>query len=211
MAQFRCNDIDDMSKAYRTHFINSLSGFKSANLVGTQCAKRNTNLAIISSTFHLGADPSLMGFINRPHSVDRHTLENLMDTGYFTLNHVNPSIIEQAHQTSARYPREESEFSATGLQEHWVEGIDAPFVKESHVQIGLAYKEHHTLINQTVLVIAEVVYVNVPDHCIEPDGLINIETCESTVVSGLDNYHSTQKLKRLSYAKPHKELQVLES
>jgi hypothetical protein len=42
---------------------------------------------------------------------ERHTLHNLLDTGYFvTLNHVQTSFYRQAHQTSARY--QTSEFEA---------------------------------------------------------------------------------------------------
>ncbi|HBF47730.1 MAG TPA: flavin oxidoreductase, partial [Shewanella frigidimarina] len=47
-------------------------------------------------------------------SVPRHTFENIMQTGLYTINHVNQSIYEQAHQTSARYDKDESEFEATG-------------------------------------------------------------------------------------------------
>lgn len=210
MAQFTSLDISSMSKQYRTHFINSLSGFKSANLIGTCSKDQKTNLAIISSAFHIGADPSLMGFINRPHSVDRHTLENLIATRYFTLNHVNTQIIEAAHQTSARYERDESEFDATGLNEHWVEGIHAPFVNDSIIKVGLEYKEHHTLLNDTVLVIGEIVYVDVPDAYLGEDGLVDIEKCATVAVSGLDTYHTPKKVKRLAYAKPNKAPQVIE-
>jgi flavin reductase (DIM6/NTAB) family NADH-FMN oxidoreductase RutF len=210
MTQFTFTDIQNMSSRYRVHFINSLSGFKSANLVGTVSKNQESNLAIISSAFHIGAEPALMGFINRPHSVDRHTLENLIETGYYTLNHVHTHIIDQAHQTSARYEREQSEFTETGLQEHWVDGIPAPFVAESHVRIGLRYKEHHDLLNGTVMVIGEVIHVEVPENSINNDGLIDLHQCESVVVSGLDTYHTPNKGKRLAYAKPNQSPQVLE-
>ena len=92
-------------------FINSLSGYKSANLVGTKSKTGQENLSIVSSVVHLGANPPLMGFVVRPHSKDspRHTFENLESTSFFTLNHVNDKIIKESHQTSARYPREVSE------------------------------------------------------------------------------------------------------
>jgi flavin reductase (DIM6/NTAB) family NADH-FMN oxidoreductase RutF len=210
MPLFTFTDIQNMPSRYRVHFINSLSGFKSANLVGTVSKNHESNLAIISSAFHIGAEPALMGFINRPHSVDRHTLENLIETGYYTLNHVNTDIIDQAHQTSARYTREQSEFAETGLQEHWVDGIPAPFVTESHIRIGLRYKEHHSLLNGTVMVIGEVIHVETPENSISDDGLIDLHQCESVVVSGLDAYHTPNKGKRLAYAKPKQSPQVLE-
>ena len=53
--------IDDMDKAFRAMFINSLSGFKSANLLGTRAADGSSNLSVVSSAVHLGAHPPLIG------------------------------------------------------------------------------------------------------------------------------------------------------
>lgn len=211
MKHFEQSDIHAMTQRFRANFINSLSGFKSANLVGTVSKDQQTNLAIISSAFHIGADPALMGFINRPHSVDRHTLENLIDTGYYTLNHVHTGIIDQAHQTSARYERDESEFTEVGLTPLWREGFAAPFVDESFVRIGLQYKEHHTLLNNTVMVIGEIVMVDVPESSVKDDGLVDMTITNTVAVSGLDTYHSPKKIKRLAYAKPKQATQTIES
>ena len=51
---------------YRGNLINSLSGFKPASLIGTSDDQGRTNLAIFSNIVHLGADPALVGFVNRP-------------------------------------------------------------------------------------------------------------------------------------------------
>ena len=116
MKQFySIDDIENMELRFKTAFINSLSGFKSLNLIGTIDASGNNNLAIFNSVFHVGANPALMAFVVRPDSVERHTLENILQTNYYTINHVNQSIIKQAHQTSARYSKYQSEFAATGL------------------------------------------------------------------------------------------------
>ncbi len=210
MTIFDQHTIEAMPQRFRVNFINSLSGFKSANLIGTVSETGQTNLAIISSAFHLGADPALMGFINRPHSAERHTLENLLQTGYYTLNHVNSDILNAAHQTSARYPREQSEFEATNLTEEWYEGINAPFVAQSRVHVGLKYQEHLTLSNKTVLVIGEIIHVKIQENCVREDGLIDIDTTDSVAVSGLDSYHKPNKIRRLSYEKPNTAPQVLE-
>ena len=210
MLTFAKIDIKKMNQRYRANFVNSLSGFKSANLVGTISTQKHTNLAIISSAFHIGADPALMGFINRPHSVDRHTLENIIETKSYTLNHVNTGIIDAAHQTSARYERQQSEFTETGLTEYWVEGITAPFVTQSHVRIGLNYKEHHTLLNNTVMVLGEIIWAEVPNQSIQPDGLVDMNITQTVAVSGLDSYHAPKKIKRLSYAKPNSQAYVID-
>lgn len=197
-------DFTDMPERFRVNFINSLSGFKSANLIGTIDSSQNTNLAIVSSVVHLGANPPLMAYINRPASVARHTLDNIITTGQFTINHVNQDIIDQAHQTSARYAQGHSEFRATELTEQFIDNFKAPFVQQSRIKIGLSYVEHHTLLNNTVMVIGEIKHAQVSSEAIGDDGLIDIESLGTVAVSGLDTYHRTATVKRLAYAKPDK-------
>ncbi len=202
---FTSEEIHHMETRYRAAFINSITGFKSACLLGTTDKNGQTNLAIFSSVFHLGSNPALIGFINRPDSVDRHTLDNIMETGFYTINHIHEPIFRQAHQTAARYPKEISEFEATGLTPEYIEPIKAPFVQESPIKIGLEFAERHELaINGTILVIGKIIYVSLPESCLLEDGSVQIEQVGSLTISGLDTYHSTEKLARLSYAKPDK-------
>ncbi|MEC7182721.1 MAG: flavin reductase [Bdellovibrionota bacterium] len=202
-------EIIEMESRYRVHFINSLSGFKSANLVATVDKKGRENLSIVSSCFHLGADPALIGFISRPHSVPRHTLENILETEYFSINHVNKDIIKNAHQTSARYEKEESEFLHCKLTSTYEKNFKAPFVEESKIKIGLKKEEVIRLKNNTELVIGKIELVIIPENCLKKDGFIDIEKSESICVSGLDSYHFTNKVARLSYAKKNKDLEEL--
>ena len=196
-----------MEKQERVHFINSIGGFKSVCLVGTQNKEKQTNLAIIDSLIHIGSNPPLFGILFRPGVVERHTMENILETHYYTVNHINESIYRQAHQTSARYERKQCEFEATGLNAVYKKSFFAPFVEESNVQIALEYKEKIDLtINNTVLIIGEVKEVYFPVDCIQMDGYMDIEKANSITCSGLDSYHTTQRLDRLSYAKPDKEL-----
>jgi flavin reductase (DIM6/NTAB) family NADH-FMN oxidoreductase RutF len=199
---FTKDRIDALETRTRAHFINSLSGFKSANLIGTQDIQGNTNLSIVSSVIHLGANPPLVGMIIRPHSVARHTFENILQTGFYTINQVNQSIYTQAHQTSARYDRDESEFDATGLTAEYLMGFKAPFVKESRLKYSVKLAEHqHLAINGTEFVIGEIVDVYVEDSAVEADGFIDLDTIETVAITGLDSYHTTAKLARLPYAK----------
>ena len=200
---FTGDDILNMETRKRAAFMNSLSGFKSASLIGTIDNQNKTNLAIFSSVIHLGSNPALVGFINRPDTVDRHSFENILATNCFTINHINKSIYKQAHQTSARYPKDISEFDATSLTTEYINEFKAPFVKECHIKYGLEFIEKHELkINGTILVIGKVVEVILPESCLLPDGAIDIELAETVAISGLDSYHATQKIARLSYAKP---------
>lgn len=190
-------------KRNRAALINSLSGFKSANLLGTMDSKNRTNLTVVSSAFHLGADPALLGVIFRPHSVPRHGLENLLETKVFTLNHINSSILKAAHQCAARYPKDVSEFEATGLTPLFKEGFKAPYVGESLIQLGLEVAQHIPLeINGTEMIIAEIKHLYAPQECLQQDGYLDIEKAQSLSLSGLDSYHKTQRIERLSYAKP---------
>ena len=200
-----CDEIMNMEKQERVHFANSLGGFKSVGLIGTQNNKNQTNLAIVDSILHIGSNPPLFGMVFRPGVVERHTLENILQTGFYTINHINEKIYKQAHQTSARYDRNCSEFDVTGLTPEYKNNFLAPFVKESKVKLAMEFKERITLsINNTVLVIGEVKEVYFPENCIQKDGFLDIEKAESITCSGLDSYHKTTQISRLSYAKPDK-------
>jgi flavin reductase (DIM6/NTAB) family NADH-FMN oxidoreductase RutF len=208
---FSKDDIVQLEQRYRAQLINSLSGFKSANLIGTVDKSGNENLAIVSSVFHLGANPPLIGMIIRPHSVPRHTLENLLETEVYTINHVSEDIFINAHQTSARYEKLDSEFNAVNLSPQYLNNFQAPYVSKSKVKIGLALRSSQTLeINNTELVIGEVVELHVEDSAIGPDGFVDIESLNTVALSGLDSYHKTQKLGRLKYAKTSEPPQFLD-
>lgn len=196
-------DFIGMDQRFRAAFFNSLGGFKSLTLVGTINGKQQTNLSAVSSVFHIGANPPLIGMIFRPDSVERHTLENIMETGQYTFNHVTEAFYIAAHQTSARYPREISEFDACGLAPFYSSRIIAPYVQQSPIKIGLELAERIELkINGTVLVLGKIVETIVPEICICEDGFVDLELAGTITVSGLDSYHTTNKLARLPYAKP---------
>ena len=195
--------IMEMEQRQRAHLINSIGGFKSVALIGSTDTKGQTNLAIFSSIVHIGSNPPLLSFIMRPDSVERHTLANILDTRFYTINHINADMYEKAHQTSARYPKNVSEFEATGLKPLFKDDFVAPFVAESHIQIGMEFKERIEIsINQTIMIIGEIKAIHFPSDCLLDDGFMNIEKAGTISVSGLDSYHTTQVLKRLEYAKP---------
>lgn len=196
-----------MEKHYRANFVNSLSGFKSANLIGTISDKGVTNLALFSSVIHVGANPPLMGMLFRPVSVARHTYENIKAAGQFTINHVHSSIYKRAHQTSARYPDGVSEFTECGLTPEYTDAVKAPYVKEAQVKIGLSFEEEkHILANDTIFLIGRIEEILLPDNSILEDGVLDIESAGTIAISSLNSYHTTGLLGRLPYAKPDKPL-----
>ncbi len=196
---FTYESIMALPKYYKTHLINSLGGFKSVALLGTIDGNQKTNLAIFSSIFHIGANPPLMALIFRPSPPKRDTLRNILETKFYTINHLNESIYKKAHQTSARYDSNISEFEVTGLIPEFKNEFIAPFVKESHIQIGLEFKERIDItINSTIMIIGQINEVFIPENCIGPDGFVDIEMANTITCSGLDSYHKTQRLDRLS-------------
>lgn len=197
----------DLPQRTRANFINSLSGFKSANLIGTQSVKGVNNLSMVSSVFHMGAHPPLMGMLIRPHTVKRDTLQNIKDTGVYTINHVHTSFAAKAHQCSANYPSEESEFEAVGLTPKLSSLVKAPFVVESIIRIALKVEQITVIeLNQTELVIGAVVEVELDDDIMFEDGYLDLERAQSVAVSCLDSYHTTARIDRYGYAKPNKTL-----
>ncbi len=200
---FNKTDIQGWEQRYRAAFINSLGGFKSLVLVGSRNLNGSSNLAPFSSLFHIGANPPLFGLIFRPDTVERHTLSNILSSRVFTVNHVAESFYKAAHQASARYPAEVSEFDATGLTEEIKPGFYAPFVKESHIKIGAAFRQKIDIErNGTIMLLAEIKYVSVPEKAIMADGFVDLEKAGTVTCSGLDSYHTTNRIARLSYAKP---------
>ncbi|MEI8136155.1 MAG: flavin reductase [Bacteroidota bacterium] len=203
--EFFSKDIEAFDKLYRSSFINSLGGFKSVVLIGTCNSQKQENLSIFSSLFHIGANPALCGIVVRPSEVPRHTLNNILETKSYTVNHITEDFYKNAHQTSARYNQSESEFEAVKLIPEYKHSILAPFVKESKLNFACELQQKIDLeINGTILLIGKIVYVNVPESSIMNDGFIDLEKSGSITVSGLDSYHATKNIERLSYAKVNK-------
>ena len=134
---FNTDQINDLEKIKKINLINSCSGYKSANLIGSISNEGITNVAVFSSITHLGSNPPTLGFIVRPTTVPRDTYKNIMESGIFTINHVYEDILEDAHHTSAKYEEEISEFDITELEAEYHNDCKAPFVKGSPVQMEM--------------------------------------------------------------------------
>ena len=207
---FSLRDIENFEQRYRGRLINCLSGVKSANLIGTIDKNKQTNLAIVSSVVHLGANPALIGFVQRPTSVERHTYENILTQKEYTINAVTSAISNKAHQTAARYPKSVSEFEAVGLTAEFHSTCAAPFVKESPLKLHIKLEEILPIsLNQTKFIIGSIQGIFLPDAVLLPDGHLALEKLNLTGVLGLDTYVSLQKEARYSYAKPDQPLKTL--
>lgn len=202
--QFNIGEVQQWDRWYRANFLNSIAGFRAACLVGTVNTQCVANLSVFSQIVHLGADPALVGLINRPRAATPHTLKNIEDSGSFTLQHIPKQWIHQAHQTSAKYSDDVSEFSATGLTPFYVPGIVAPFVKECSIAWAAQLVEIVPIThNNTFLIIGKIETLFAPEHCIQADGFIDITLAQSVASVGLDAYFEASLLERIPYAKPN--------
>jgi flavin reductase (DIM6/NTAB) family NADH-FMN oxidoreductase RutF len=204
---YNLNDIADFETRFRANFINSLGGFKSVVLIGSKSTIGNENLAVFSSLFHLGANPALCGIVVRPNEIKQNTLGNILNTKQYTVNHIMPSILKKAHQCSAKYDEGISEFREVGLQAEYVDEIKAPFVRESKLKFACEFVQKIDIeLNSTFIIIGKIVKVIVPGEMVLPDGFVDIEKLETITCCGLDSYHTTTKIARLSYAKVGKNI-----
>jgi flavin reductase (DIM6/NTAB) family NADH-FMN oxidoreductase RutF len=206
MIHYSRTDIDQMDKIFRLNLINSCTGFKSANLLGTKSLNDVSNVAVFSSITHLGSNPPLIGFVLRPTTVPRDTYRNIKDTGVFTVNHIYSDIIEDAHHTSAKYPDEVSEFTKTDLEEEFLGDFPAPFVKGAKIRLGCRFlNEYEIKENDTLLLVSAVEHVFIADQDIQQeDGWLKLENANTVTINGLDGYATTSLLDRYAYARPKK-------
>lgn len=192
----------DLSTRHYANLINSLSGYKSAHLMGTVDATGRENLTVLNSVVHVGSDPACVGMIFRPHTVEKHGFENMLESGYLTLNAISSIIYRAAHQSSARYNRDQSEFDAVNLSPEYRDNFYAPFVKESPVKYALRLVERYDIkYNPTHFIVAAIEAVYVPESIIGKDGFLDLSKADVMTISGLDAYCSVTVKDRLPYAK----------
>jgi flavin reductase (DIM6/NTAB) family NADH-FMN oxidoreductase RutF len=184
------------------NFFNTLSGFRSSVLIGSTDGKDHHNVGIFNSLVHLGANPPLLGFILRPTTVKRDTYNNILATKYYTINHISKQMIDAAHQTSASYDATTSEFDATGLTSELDHSEKAPFVVESPVSFLMEFKEEHSIINGTRLIVGAIREVRLNESMIEEDGSLKMADQDLIVTSGLYHYHGVNLIKKKTYARP---------
>lgn len=195
-------DIGQLDRRYRMHLLNTLPGIKNVSLIGTQDRAGRSNLAIFNSLVHIGAHPPYLGFVLRPLTVNRQTYQNLKANEAFTVNMVTESIVKAAHQTSAKYAPGESEFAATGLTEWYSDHLQAPYVAESPVRIGLTFaEEQHIKANDTWLIVGAVEEIYFPETAVRATGHMDLNQLEAVGVAGLDSYYGLKWITQLGYAR----------
>lgn len=211
MKHINSQDIEKMHRFYRGNLINSITGYKSASLLGTTSTDGIDNVAVFSSVTHLGSNPAMFSFIQRPLGYGAgNTYENLKSTGVITLNHISESLIKQAHLSSQKFPEDISEFEALHIEKVNREGIIAPFVKDSPIQIAASYvNDYYLEENRCRLVICKITDIFLKDGIQLEDGWVSLEKAGSVTINGLDAYGTAQIKERWSYAESGEEITQL--
>ena len=195
-------DLMSGDQYFRRNLVNSLVGFKSANLIGTCSSAGRSNLSLISSVVHVGASPPIQGFIMRPLTVERQTYQFIRRTGQYTINHVHSSFIDKAHYASAKFDAHTSEFTECQLTEEYLGKWKAPFVREAHLKLAMSYlSEYEIKENGTILILGTVERIFIDHDCLLPDGNIDLGIAQSVAVSGLECYYTSKKEAQFSYAR----------
>ena len=201
--EFTRTHIDSLPHLYKINLINSCSGYKSANLIGSISKDGQENVAVFSSVTHFGSNPPLLGLVFRPLTVPRNTYVNIKETGYFTINHIQQSFIEDAHHTSAKYEKDISEFSKTNLTPEYLTNSKVPFVKESSVKMLMKYEEeYHIKANNTLLLLGAIEHLFIEDSLLHEDGFIDLAKANTATINGLDGYACPKENNRHGYQRP---------
>ena len=195
-------EIQGWERVYRANFINCLTGFKPVSLVGSVSEEGVPNLSVVSSIVHLGADPAMIGYINRPKAAAPDTISNIEKNGIYTVNHIREEFLPAAHLCSAKYAPEIDEFKVTGLTAQYEAGVIAPFVKESFVRYSLKLEQilpiRH---NGTFFIIGALQSVFLDESIVGEDGFLDLQKAGSLTSLGLDAYYKSEFISRLPYAK----------
>ncbi len=200
---FTKEDIKALGKIKRLNLINSITGIKPANLIGTKSKNGISNLAVFSSIVHFGSKPAIIGFNVRPTGENRRdTYQNVMDTEYFTINHVHTSFIKKAHYTSAKFDAGVSEFDTCGFNEEYLVDFHAPYVKESQLKFGLKLVEILDIkVNGTKLILGEIEHIFLPENIMSENGQLDLDEAETAGISGLNVYYSLNRMEEFPYAR----------
>ena len=117
--------------------------------------------------------------------VPRHTYENILQSGQYTINHVHRSFTKNAHYTSAKLDKDNSEFEKCGLTEEYLAEFEAPFVKESQLKIGMQFLQAIDIhLNDTLLMIGEIIHLVIPEQTIGENQDLDLSITETVGISG---------------------------
>ena len=195
-------EIENLERKYRLNLINSISGIKPGNLISSKSLEGQENVAVFSSVVHLGSNPAQLGFILRPQKHrETDTYRNIVETSFFTINHIPENLIKKAHYTSAKLEANISEFEMMKIEKVYLNYFYAPFVEGSPIKIGLKLASIIDLPNDCKMIIGDVEQIIIEDKLLNNLGQIDLEIAQSIGISGLNTYYSLQKMDTFPYVR----------
>ena len=199
---FTKDNILALDRKFRLNLINSITGIKPANLVGTRSKHNQDNVAVFSSLVHLGSNPAHLGLVFRPQLQSRKdTYSNIIETGYYTINQISEDFIKKAHYTSAKLSKDQSEFDVMKLQREFKDNFWAPFVACSFMKIGMKFIESISLPNGCIFIVGEILLVQVPDESVNEKGQIDLSNFDAVGIGGLNSYYRLEKISDYPYVR----------
>ena len=150
--------------------------------VGTTSATGIHNIAPFSYFMPIGSAPPTVAFSSAKdrHGKEKNTLDNILETGVFTLSMVTADLIEQMNASSATVPASVSEYDETGLTPVQGMWVNAPYVGEAHVTSECRVLQTIPLGN-TTLVIGEILGFHMSETWDAKDGVpANVGRLSST-------------------------------
>ena len=198
------DDLLLLDRKFRLNLINSITGIKPANLVGTRSKHNQDNIAIFSSLVHLGSNPAHLGLVFRPQSPTRKdTYSNIIETGYYTINQISEDFIKKSHYTSAKLTKDQSEFDVMKLHREFKDDFLAPFVACSFMKIGMKFIEAISLPNGCIFIVGEIMLAQLPDESLNEKGQIDLSNFNAVGIGGLNSYYRLEKIADYPYVRNH--------
>jgi len=204
LKHFTPDGVLSMDKYYKRNLLNSISGYKSATLIGTQSPDGVSNLAVFSSVVHVGASPPLLGMVMRPLSVERQTYEYIKSQdGLYTINHIGLDWIDKAHYASAKFDRNTSEYDTCQLTESYHDDFPISYVAEAKLKMGMKLVEEHPIANNnTIFLVGAVQHLYIEETAILSDGNINLSSIDEVAITGLETYNKVERAGHFAFARP---------
>ncbi len=158
--------------------------------VSTRGADGSHNLAPFSFFQALsGTPPLVMVVIGKREGRPKDTLRNIQDTGQFVINLVTEELAERMNLTSGEYGPEVDEIALAGLTPLPAEGVAAPRIAESPINLECQLNQLIPLERSDyTLAIGEIVRWHIADGLLTPEGLVDTARLRPIARLGGDGY-----------------------
>ncbi len=114
----------------------------------------------------------------------RDTLSNIRETKEFVVNLVGQAFTDKVIPTARFSPPEADEFELAGLRPKASEEIGAPGIHGAYAWMECRLAGFHTGEEGYTLIMGKVVRLEVDDHCLTPDGSLDLSRARPLMMTG---------------------------